>query len=238
MSNGRGFPATISRVVACGKTLTGFSQGVWPARQRALYRVGRLGIFVKSILRFLVNLKRHYPLLSNTIDASLISRYQGQKAKACFAGVKPTQSQKVSSEVASDLYRLVIQFQNHRDVANMSSYKLLCRIVNEQCQVRHDGTIELKEPKQIASDSLQNPSDPEATDSGHKGQGYQAQVMETYTEHEAEKKARELNLITYVQVESDIGPFGAWESLLVNDPRSAGHSLSSDHFNETSLMAK
>jgi hypothetical protein len=39
--------------------------------------------------------------------------------------------------------------------------------------------VELKNPKEIVSDSLQNPSDPDATYSGHKGQGYQVQVMET-----------------------------------------------------------
>ena len=70
----------------------------------------------------------------------------------------------------------------------MSTYKMLCRIVKEQCDVQPDGTIELKAPKQISSESLQNPSDPDATYSGHKGQGYQVQIMETYTEHEDEEK--------------------------------------------------
>jgi hypothetical protein len=84
----------------------------------------------------------------------------------------------------------------------MNSYKLLCRIVKEQCEVRSDGTIELKAPKQIPSDSLQNPSDPDATYSGHKGQGYQVQVMETYSEHEgAQKDPAQLNLITHVDVQ-------------------------------------
>ncbi len=54
----------------------------------------------------------------------------------------------------------------------------------------------------IPSDSLQNPSDPDATYSGHKGQGYQVQVMETYTETEdKQEKAVTLNLITYVKTE-------------------------------------
>jgi IS5 family transposase len=97
---------------------------------------------------------------------------------------------------------LVTQFASNRQVADMSSYKLLCRIVKEQCEVGADGTIEVKAPKQIRSDSLQNPSDPDATYSGHKGQGYQVQVMETYSEHETDAKdPRQLNLITYVEVE-------------------------------------
>jgi len=60
--------------------------------------------------------------------------------------------------------------------------------------------VELKKPKQIASDSLQNPSDPDATYSGHKGQGYQVQVMETYCKDEQERD-KSLNLITHVDVE-------------------------------------
>jgi len=165
-------------------------------------RLGRIGIFVKGIGCFLVNLKRQDHDLWETIDAELIQRYQGKKARGCFAGVKPSQSKKVLSEVASDLYRLVTQFEGNPMVATMRSYKQLCRIVEEQCDVQPDGTIELKAPKQISPESLQNPSDPDATYSGHKGQGYQVQVMETYTEHEKdEKDPRELNLITHVEVE-------------------------------------
>jgi hypothetical protein len=165
-------------------------------------RLGRIGIFVKSIDRFLVNLKRHHRSLWEQVDSELIQRYQGEKGIECFAGIKPSQSSKTLSEVASDLYRLVTQFESNRPVANMDTYKLLCRIVKEQCTLQSDGTIEIKAAKEISSDSLQNPSDPDATYSGHKGQGYQVQVMETYTEHEdKDKSACELNLITHVQVE-------------------------------------
>jgi hypothetical protein len=65
-----------------------------------------------------------------------------------------------------------------------------------------DNPVKIKKPKVIPSDSLQNPSDPDATYSGHKGQGYQVQVMETYTETEDKlEKAETLNLITYVKTE-------------------------------------
>ncbi|HCK98575.1 MAG TPA: hypothetical protein DHW42_00515, partial [Candidatus Marinimicrobia bacterium] len=36
--------------------------------------------------------------------------------------------------------------------------------------------IEIKKPKDIPSDSLENPSDPDATYSGYKGQGYPAVI--------------------------------------------------------------
>ena len=165
-------------------------------------RLGRIGIFVRAIDRFLVNLKRHHHGLWDKIDKELVQRYQGKTAKGCFADVKPSDSKKTLSDVASDLYRLVTRFDGHRKVTGMNTYKLLCRILNEQCKVQSDGTIELKSPKQIRSDSLQNPSDPDATYSGHKGQGYQVQIMETYSEHEeTDKDPTELNLITHVDVE-------------------------------------
>ena len=67
----------------------------------------------------------------------------------------------------------------------MYSYKLLERVLKEQCLVNEDDAanpVEVKAPKQIPSDSLQNPSDPDATYSGHKGQGYQVQIMETFAD--------------------------------------------------------
>ena len=84
----------------------------------------------------------------------------------------------------------------------MYSYQLLERVLKEHCNLTDDkdSPVEMKEPKAIASDSLQNPSDPDATYSGHKGQGYQVQVMETFCDDE-EKKEQSLNLITHVHVE-------------------------------------
>jgi hypothetical protein len=83
----------------------------------------------------------------------------------------------------------------------MHSYKLLERVLKEQCNLSDDGKlVEVKRPKEISSDSLQNPSDPEATYSGHKGQGYQVQVMESYCKDE-DGKEESLNLITHVEVE-------------------------------------
>jgi transposase len=85
----------------------------------------------------------------------------------------------------------------------MSSYKLLCRVLKEQCEVSDNREVLLKAFRDIPSDSLQNPSDPDAGYSGHKGQGYQAQIMETYSDtDDVEKKNVTLNLISYVEVES------------------------------------
>jgi len=119
--------------------------------------------------------------------------------------VKPSESKKTLDSVARDLFHLVEQFKNCEKVIAMHSYKLLERVLKEQFKldVSDDKkAVAVKAPKEIASDSLQNPSDPDAPFSSHKGQGYQMQIMETYTDSEdKEIKSKTLNLITHVEVE-------------------------------------
>jgi len=166
-------------------------------------RLGRIGIFTSSINKFLVNLKRGHKELFDTVDKGIIEKYLSEKSLQCFSMVKPSGSAKTLVSVSADLFDLVEQFKDHPEIRTMHSYKLLERVLNEQCNVNvsdDKNPVEVKKPKEISSDSLQNPSDPEATYSGHKGQGYQVQVMETYCR---EEEAREgaLNLITHVQVD-------------------------------------
>jgi hypothetical protein len=73
--------------------------------------------------------------------------------------------------------------------------------VPEISDTASDPKVEMRPAKEISSDSLQNPSDPDAAYSGHKGQGYHVQVVETYTPKDSESNEPSLNLITYVEVE-------------------------------------
>jgi len=168
-------------------------------------RLGRISIFVTSINKFLVNLKRNQKTLFATVSPEIIEKYFPKKSLKCFAMIKPSESAKTLTSVSADLFDLVQQFKDHPEVKNMHSYKLLERVLNEQCNLNvsdDDNPVTVKAPKEIPSDSLQNPSDPDATYSGHKGQGYQVQVMETYSKDEDPKsKKKDLNLITHVEVE-------------------------------------
>ncbi|MCK5915895.1 MAG: transposase, partial [Deltaproteobacteria bacterium] len=70
----------------------------------------------------------------------------------------------------------------------------------EQCVVETTETatcVTIKPSKDVSSDSLQNPSDPDAGYCGHKGKGYQVQVMETYSPDKTQP-----DLITHVSVEA------------------------------------
>jgi hypothetical protein len=168
-------------------------------------RLGRIGIFSKTINKFLVNLKRNYKDHFEKIDNAIVDKYLSEKALGCFSKVKPSESAKTLQSLSNDLFDLVQQFKDCPEIVNMHSYKLLTRVLNEQCNidVSDDSTrVEVKKPKDVPSDSLQNPSDPDSTYDGHKGQGYQVQIMETYTDTEDEEtKDATLNLITHVEVE-------------------------------------
>jgi len=173
--------------------------------QSNMRRLGRIGIFSQTMHKFLINLKRHHQKLFETISRALIERYVSQKSLSAFSLVKPSESAKTLQMVSADLHDLIEQFKDQPEVCRMHSYKLMQRVLAEQCNVQSGGAgskVTVKKPKEIPSDSLQNPSDPDASYSGHKGQGYQVQVMETFCRVEDKKESEKtLDLITHVAAE-------------------------------------
>jgi hypothetical protein len=176
-----------------------------PSRQRLdsvhifsnMAHLGRIRLFVRTIRKFLVNLKRHHADLYQTLGEIAV-RYEEQN-DGRFA-VKPTESARTLQEVGDDCFHLVERFKDHEAVGDMASYKLLVRLFNEQCVLEKTDTstaVVIKPNKDVPSDSLQNPSDPDAGYCGHKGKGYQMQVQETYSPDKSQP-----NLITHVKVEA------------------------------------
>jgi hypothetical protein len=165
-------------------------------------RLGRIGIFSESIHKFLINLKRNHPEQFDQVDEKVLDRYLSKDAMQCFSRVKPSESKKTLGIVSKDLFNLIEQFKHFREVVGMYSFKILQRVLHEQCNLTEDANnpVKVKTPKEIPSDSLQNPSDPDATYSGHKGQGYQVQLMESFCD-DKDKKQDTLNLITHVEAE-------------------------------------
>lgn len=165
--------------------------------------LGRIGIFVKTIQKFLTNLKRQHRDLFDGLDRSLTDRYLSKKEESIFSMVKPSESARTLELLGNDLFSLTERFKSHGAVADMQTFQLMVRVLREQCVVEedpdtHTQKVTIKPNKEIASDSLQNPSDPDATYDGHKGKGYQVQIAETYSTEENEETLR---LITYVEAE-------------------------------------
>ena len=166
--------------------------------------LGRIGLFCRTIKKFLVNLKRHHKTLFEALSKELTDRYLSKQGEALFSMVKPSESIRTLEALGVDLFFLIEHFRDHEPITGMSSYQLMVRVLKEQCYVEQDGEtraqrVSIKPNKEVPSDSLQNPSDPDASYDGHKGQGYQMQLSETYCQ-EREKKS--LGLITEVIVES------------------------------------
>jgi len=190
-------------------------------------KLGRINLIVQTIKKFLRNLKRQDKAAYQLLESDLIDKYTAKQEDNVFSRVKPSESSKTLQEVCQDLLYLVEHFQNDNKIGRMNSYQLMERLLDEQCHLNEsDGEqqVEVKKPQEISSDSLQNLSDPDASYDGHKGQGYQVQVMETYDDNqesenadnqeEEEKNKKEqketssdneqekhLNLVTHVAVE-------------------------------------
>ena len=159
--------------------------------------LGRIRLFVRTIRKFLVNLKRHHPELHRALG-ELAERYE-EKNDGQFA-VKPSDSARTLQQAGDDCHALVERFKDQQAIVAMTSYQLLVRLFNEQCVVETaDNTtrVVVKPNKEVPSNSLQNPSDPDAGYCGHKGKGFQMQVMETYSEDKSQP-----NLLTHVKVEA------------------------------------
>lgn len=167
-------------------------------------RLSRLELFRKTIEKFLTVMQREHPrLLKKNVEEACIERYLGKK-KGYFSHVKPSDAKEALQQAAEDLLRLVETFRTHPKISGMGVFGLLQRVLDEQCQVTgeaDEAKVELKDPKDISSGSLQNPSDPDAGFSGHKGEGYQAQLMETFQDEVGEGEAAQPNLITYLNVQ-------------------------------------
>lgn len=165
--------------------------------------LSRISLFAVTIKKFLNTLKRKYSeLFDSLIDSDFASRYLEKESGGCFSKVKPSDAAKSLHQLAEDLLYLIELFSSNEKIKNLSSYCLLKRLLKEQCHVV-DKKVEIKKPKEVSSNSLQNPSDPDATYDGYKGSGYQVQIMETYDDSDKDNKEEKPkpNLITYVDIE-------------------------------------
>lgn len=173
--------------------------------QSNMRHLGRISLFSRTIKKFMLNLKRQHRVFYDQLESSRFKSYLNKDEESLFAAVKPSETMKTLSILAEDTHYLLQKFSSNEKVKSMSSFKLLSRLFKDQCTCEDDlankakKSITVKPNHEVPSDSLQNPSDEDAGYSGHKGQGYQVQVMETYSEDKDEKQ---LSLITHVKVES------------------------------------
>lgn len=154
----------------------------------------RLGLFVETVTHFLKELRQEAPEAFASLDKGYARRYL--EREGYFSDAKREQARRRMPVVATDIYALVRAFESDAAVSAMPAYQLLERLFDEQCEVVTDEDeggggddeggpvgggglrVKVRDPKEVASDSLQSPHDPDAT-YGHKGKGYEVQVTET-----------------------------------------------------------
>jgi len=158
-----------------------------------MVHLSRLALFVQTLERFLAQLAaEHAARLPDAIQERYLER------AGYFADATGANSRRRLGQAAQDVAFLVDRFEADPQVRDLPAYCLLVRLFREQCAVQTDNgerVVVLKEPADIASDSLQAPSDPDATYSHHKGKGYQVQISETC------HPDNPVELITHVAVE-------------------------------------
>jgi len=155
--------------------------------QSNMRRLGRIRLFGETIHKFLRELKRKHRERFKQLDEGLLERHLREGEGDWFGRTKPSQAERTLKKLAKDLLLLVLLFKDDEKVSRMASYRLLARLLEEQCEViesddegEGEARVEVKPPQEVKADSLQNPSDPDATYDRHKGKGYQVQIMETY----------------------------------------------------------
>jgi hypothetical protein len=164
-------------------------------------RLGRVRLLARVCRKFLLNLKRQHKAQYESLPDSLKHHYDKDNDSSYFGNSKPSESQRRLADIAQDMYELIEIFKGNDDICSLYSYKDLQRVFGEHCSFEDDSVI-VKPNKKVPPDSLQNPSDRDATYDGHKGQGYQVQMMETYSRQTSEDDdSSSLELITYVDVE-------------------------------------
>jgi hypothetical protein len=137
---------------------------------------GRTKLMAVAIKRFLTQLPRHDP----DAYAALPEDFRKRDAPAqsrLFADAKDAEARaRCRQQAAEDLHFVITRFADQPDHTSRSTYKALITIFGQQCELSDDKIVV---KAKTGGDCVQNPSDLDATYSGHKGPGYQVQLTET-----------------------------------------------------------
>lgn len=170
----------------------------------------RLGLFCETIRVFLRRLKRDFPEEFDCVPLKLRGRYlKDDGLDTGFGDARSSKTRRRLKVCARDVARLLELFLPDARIKALSEYHLLDRLFSDQCEVvaepstpeaddadagEESAPIRLVEAKEVDSASLQSPHDPDVTYSGHKGKGYEVQVVETFGNEDKPE------IITHVEV--------------------------------------
>lgn len=138
---------------------------------------GRTRMMAVTNKRFLTQLQRHDAAGFDALPEALRRRYAPSQAKLFASkGLSAEQRTRSRQQVAEDMRDLINRFADHPGHNSRPSYRALVTVFEQQCEIVEDKIV-IK--AKTGGACVQNPSDPDATYDGHKGQGYQVQLVET-----------------------------------------------------------
>lgn len=175
----------------------------------------RLGLFCETSRVFLRELRRASRERFESVPAGLRGRYLKEDGTdSSYGDARSSEGRRRLGVCARDVWRLVDRFKGDEEVEGLESYGLLKRLLEEQCEIKDEAQpaspddadagdppapVVLKNAKDVGSNSLQSPHDADATYSGHKGKGFEAQIAETLGNGEKPE------MLTYAEVTPSCG---------------------------------
>ena len=127
----------------------------------------RLGLFTKTMEQFLDRLEKSFPDRFKALPKIFKDRY-GERP-GYFADVRGSQSKRRLGAAAKDLWALVDRFRADDDVCRIRAYKLMERLLDDQCVINtnvEEDPLMLKELEEITPDTPQNPPDSDDVSEG------------------------------------------------------------------------
>jgi hypothetical protein len=141
---------------------------------------GRTRLMAVCNKRFLTQVQRHHAEDFAALAEDLRERYAPAQAKLFAAkGLSAEQRGQSRQQVAEDMRDLINRFADHAGLNKRPSYQALVTVFTQQCEIVADKIVV---KAKTGGRCVQNPSDPDATYDGHKGQGYKVQLVETCSE--------------------------------------------------------
>lgn len=154
-------------------------------------RMNRLTLFHKVLSNLIKCVRKVDITISEELN-SIIS----QEEDGYYYRLPKTMVQAKTEQLGNYIFIYVKRFENDSRVNKTKAFIDAKRVLDEQCTVRKDNKIELKERNEISSSSMQNPADTDATyrfknKEGHRG--YSTHATETCD------KENPIQVITHVE---------------------------------------
>lgn len=121
-------------------------------------RMSRFTLFHKILSNLVKEL-----IKQNEIVSEELKELVNEEEDSAYYKLNRNQVDEKLKTLSKFLYIHVERWKTDERINNTDAYLNACRLIEEQCKIINSTKIELKEPKEIQSGSLQNPADPDAT---------------------------------------------------------------------------